>query len=204
MEILQDESVNVGEVHVTPVFTGHVVSLTRERFVFAGNDVVRDVVRHPGAVGVVALRSGQHGAEILLVRQYRHPVSAYLWEIPAGLRDVADESDEQCARRELREETGYDAESMTRLLTCVPSPGGCDEQIVIFVTQNPIALDVVERTDEPEEQDMRAQWWPLADAVAAARDGRIRNLAAVASIFAAAIQVWDGELHPPQQIGLTP
>lgn len=200
MSKLQDEGFMPELLASATLYTGPVVSLSRESFAFAGQIVVRDVVRHPGAVGVVALREGARGTEILLVRQYRHPAAAYLWEIPAGLRDVADESGEECARRELREETAHDAREMELLLKCLPSPGGCDEEIVVFVTRDPIHLSHVERTDEPEEQDMCARWWPLNEAVLAAQNGQIRNLAAVAGIFAAALKVHGTELKVPMQI----
>src|SRR5215470_13376688 len=66
----------------------------------------RDVVTHPGAVAVLALDDVQ---QVLLIRQYRHPVGRLLWEIPAGLRDADGESPLRTAQRELLEETGYRA-----------------------------------------------------------------------------------------------
>lgn len=200
MPSLSDTPFAPHSVAVTPLYEGPVVRLTRETFPFAGARVVRDVVRHPGAVGVVALRHSDVGVEILLVRQYRHPVSAYMWEIPAGLRDIEGESGPECARRELREETGHEAGDLVPILSCVPSPGGCDEEIVIFMTWDPTELPTIERTDEPEEQDMTAHWWLLDEAVAAAAAGRIRNLAAVAAIFAVAMRVHAAVKNEPLQI----
>src|SRR2546430_15954550 len=66
----------------------------------------RDVVIHPGAVAVLALDDAQ---QVLLIRQYRHPVQRLLWEIPAGLRDVSGELPWATAQRELLEEAGYRA-----------------------------------------------------------------------------------------------
>ena len=82
------------------VFTGRVVSLRRDIVSMPGGTTSqRDVVVHPGAVGVVALQ----GDQVLLVNQYRHPVGRRLDELPAGLLDVDGEPALQCAQRELME-----------------------------------------------------------------------------------------------------
>ena len=83
-----------------------------------GNLAERDVVLHPGAVAVLAL---DDAGQVLMIRQYRHPVSKLLWEIPAGLRDVAGEPLLATAQRELLEEAGYRARTwrvpVPRLIT---------------------------------------------------------------------------------------
>src|SRR5215472_1104054 len=71
-----------------------------------GQDAGRDVVEHPGAVAILALDEADR---VLLIRQYRHPAGHLLWEIPAGLRDVAGEPPLVTAQRELLEESGYAA-----------------------------------------------------------------------------------------------
>src|ERR1700758_3136321 len=68
-----------------------------------GEQVVREVVEHPGAVAIVALDEADR---VLLIRQYRHPAGAQLWEVPAGLRDVTGEPLLDSAQRELLEEAG--------------------------------------------------------------------------------------------------
>ncbi len=88
-----------------------------------------EVVRHPGASAVVAL-SGN--GEVLLLHQYRHAVGEFIWEIPAGtLRDK--EEPLECAKRELIEETGYEAMELEELGQMVPVPGYSDERIHIFL-----------------------------------------------------------------------
>jgi len=88
--------------------------------------------------------------EILLVRQYRHPVRSDLWEIPAGKLE-AGEDPLACARRELREETGYDAEDWSTIGTFYTSPGFCDERIALYIASglrsvaSPIGDEIAEQ-----------------------------------------------------------
>ena len=86
---------------------GAFVVLRTDRVRMPDGEVARrDVVEHPGAVAVVAL---DDAGQVLLIRQYRHPVSHLLWEVPTGLRDVPGKPSRGTAERELREETGYAA-----------------------------------------------------------------------------------------------
>ncbi len=85
-----------------------------------GEAADRDVVEHPGAVAVVAIDDADR---VLMVRQYRHPVRRFLWELPAGLRDVDGEPPLAAARRELVEETGYRASGWLTWSTSSPRPG---------------------------------------------------------------------------------
>src|SRR5260221_9377979 len=71
-----------------------------------GEEVGREVVEHPGAVGILAM---DEAGQVLLIRQYRHPVGRELWEIPGGLRDVSGGPPLATAQRELLEEAGYPA-----------------------------------------------------------------------------------------------
>ncbi len=90
-----------------------------------------DVIDHPGAVAVVAVNDA---GEMLLVRQYRHALGAWLLELPAG-RLEADEDPLEAAKRELEEETGYAASSWELLKEVIPAPGFCSEVIYIFLAQ---------------------------------------------------------------------
>ncbi|MBA3409232.1 MAG: NUDIX hydrolase [Geodermatophilaceae bacterium] len=144
---------------------------------------IRDVVVHPGAVGVIALDEQER---VVMIRQYRHPVRSYLWEVPAGLKDVSGEPLIETARRELLEEAGLVAQRWDRLLDLYASPGGSSEEVTIFLGRD---LSVADRpadfTLAAEELDLEVARVPLDDAVAAVRDGRIRNSLAVAGILAA-------------------
>ena len=107
------------------------IQLTEARFAAPdGSEFERDVVRHPGAVAVVAVTDNE---EVLLVRQYRGTVDRELLEIPAGTRDVEGEPPEETARRELLEEVGVNAGRITLLGTMLNSPGFCDQETRLYL-----------------------------------------------------------------------
>jgi 8-oxo-dGDP phosphatase len=164
-------------------FSGRVLSVETDRVDVDGHVVDRDVVRHPGAAAVVAIN--EHG-DVLLVRQYRHPVGHLLWEIPAGLLDHPGEDPIDCARRELLEEGGYFADSLVPLLRLFVTPGGSDEVIHIFcATGIAHAPGGRELTGEAEEADMPQMWLPLDEAVRAVMRGAIQNGITAAALLAA-------------------
>ena len=172
--------------HVSNVqhrFTGVVVSLVSDTITINDTTVVRDVVRHPGAVAVVALRRVDEQWQILMVSQYRHPMQQVCVELPAGLRDIENEDAEDCARRELLEETGYVAGRMEVLLRSATTPGGSDEIITTFWTHD-VSWQGVQQTAEAEELSMSAMWVPVEVAAAAAMTGSLCNQTAQAGIFA--------------------
>jgi len=115
------------------VYRGRVLSLeVLEVRTAAGVRTRREVVRHGGAVAILAVTPARR---LLLVRQYRVAVGREMTEIVAGIRDRAGESPEDCARRELREETGYEAEELVRLGEVYPSPGYITECIQLFAAR---------------------------------------------------------------------
>jgi ADP-ribose pyrophosphatase len=149
-----------------------------------GQTSVRDVVEHPGAVGVVALRGTGDSVEVLMVNQYRHPVRRRLDELPAGILDVADEPALACAKRELAEEAGQQAATWHVLVDILTSPGFTDESIRLFLAQD---LSPCERVvQEHEEVEMSTHWVPLSDAVRACLAGDLENGVAVTGVLAAA------------------
>jgi 8-oxo-dGDP phosphatase len=167
------------------VYSGRIISLRKDTVAMpGGGDSVREVVHHPGAVGIVALDDADR---VVMLRQYRHPVRAHLWELPAGLRDVDGEPPVETARRELAEETQLSAERWSLLTSQNPSPGFCDEMVHLFLAEG---LSEVARPDgfvvEHEELDMTVERVPLADAVQWVFDGKIRNSLAVIGVLAAA------------------
>jgi ADP-ribose pyrophosphatase len=175
-------------------FSGRVVSVRRDIVAMPGGTTSqRDVVVHPGAVGVVALHEGQ----VLLVNQYRHPVTRRLDELPAGLLDVAGERALRCAQRELKEEAGFAADTWHVLADLLTSPGMTDESIRLFLARD---LRAVERdVQEHEELEMTTRWLPLDAAVRAVLAGEIENAACVAGVLAADAALRRGlaDLRPP-------
>ncbi|MGY1835835.1 NUDIX domain-containing protein [Blastococcus sp. SYSU DS0510] len=168
-----------------PVYEGRVISLVKDTVAMpGGGDSVREVVHHPGAVAVVALTDAD---EVVLLRQYRHPVGGYLWELPAGLRDADGEPPLETAKRELAEEVRLSAARWSLLTTHYSSPGFCDEQVLVYLAEGLTDVDRPEGfTVEHEELDMTVERVPLADAVQQVFDGGIRNVAAVVGLLAAA------------------
>ena len=149
-----------------------------------GQTVHRDVVDHPGAVGVIAL-DGQE--RVLLVRQYRHPVASLLWEPPAGLLDVEGEEPLAAAQRELYEEAGQRADEWAVLVDFYNSPGGSDEAFRCYLARGLHAVPAEERhAGEGEERDMPTAWLPLDEAVGKVLAGELHNPTAVAGVLAAA------------------
>jgi 8-oxo-dGTP pyrophosphatase MutT (NUDIX family) len=167
------------------VYEGRVISLYRDTVTMpGGGDSVREVVRHPGAVAVVAVDDRDR---VVLLRQYRHPVGGYLWELPAGLRDEDGEPPLETAKRELAEEALLAAERWSLLTTICSSPGFCDELVLVYLAEGLSAVDrPVGFTVEHEELDMTVQRVPLAEAVQRVFDGDIRNSSAVVGLLAAA------------------
>lgn len=164
-----------------PVYDGWVISVVKGTFAGPnGESFERDIVHHPGAVAIVAI----DGDEIVLVRQYRAAIDALLLEIPAGLRDIADEPLEQTARRELVEEVGLSAGSMELLTTIHNSAGFSDEAIAIFLATD---LTPVERelTDSPEELAMETLRMTLGDAEAMINRGEITDAKTIIGVLAA-------------------
>lgn len=147
--------------------------------------VTREYLHHVGAVIVVALREEDGVDQLVMIRQYRHPVRRSEWELPAGLRDVAGEEPVVTAARELAEEVELRAERWDLLVDLFASPGSTSEVMRIF-----LARDVSEVTDGTfertgEEAGITGMWVPLDDAYQAVLGGRIHNPGAVVGIMAA-------------------
>jgi len=144
-----------------------------------GSTFERDVVHHPGAVGVVPIVD--EGAGVLLVRQYRSSVDAELLEIPAGLRDVEGEPPAETARRELIEEVGMRAGRIEKLCAFHNSPGFCDEVVHVFA-----AFDL-EETDRDlqgiEEQHMTVERVALDDVPGLIATGAITDAKTVIGLL---------------------
>lgn len=146
------------------VFDGAVLALDLEDW---GQPYEHEVVRHPGAAGVLPV-TGQ--GEVLLVRQLRPAIGQVLTEIPAGLLDVPGEDALACAARELFEETGFRHTSIEFLGGYYSSPGFTDEYVHLFLARTKAEADA-----EPEDGIALVRE-PFDRMVAAARGGRVRDV----------------------------
>jgi 8-oxo-dGTP pyrophosphatase MutT (NUDIX family) len=160
------------------------VTVRADKVRMPGDNVAeRDVVVHPGAVAVLAL---DDAGQVLLIRQYRHPVSQLLWEIPAGLRDVAGEPPWHTARRELLEEAGYRARDWRVLADYYSSPGFSTERLRIYLARELEFVPAGERDFVPqdEESQLVPAWLPLDEAVRKVLAGDLHNGATALGLLA--------------------
>jgi ADP-ribose pyrophosphatase len=187
-EELADAPVERRVVQSTPRFAGHVWRVRTDVVKLGDADgdeqVERDVLTHPGAVGIIAV---DEQLRLLLVQQYRHPVGALLWEPPAGLLDIEGEDPLDAAARELFEEAGYRARTWSVLVDAFSSPGGSDEAVRIYLARDLAEVDEHERhVGEGEERDMPTRWLPLHEARDSVLAGRLHNPLAVMGVLSAA------------------
>jgi 8-oxo-dGDP phosphatase len=162
-------------------FRNWLISVRTDKVVMPdSHQVERTVITHMGAVAILALDEQDR---VLMIRQYRHPVARQLWEIPAGLRDVAGEALADTARRELLEETGHLASDWHVLLDSYSSPGIITERMRVFLARGLQPADSGYQR-HGEEKFLETAWVPLADAVAAALAGKLHNGATVQGVLA--------------------
>jgi 8-oxo-dGDP phosphatase len=165
------------------IWQGKVVQVQRENFKIFGIESTREIVIHPGAVGVVAVNEHQ---QIAMLRQYRRPVRAFLFEPVAGLLDKNLEFPLDAAKRELVEEAGLVASRWSHLIDLTVSPGGSSEVIRFFLAEE------VERAPagrswsmESEEKELPLVWLSQDEFLAAVRANHIHNSPGIAAIFTA-------------------
>lgn len=130
--------------------TGRIVNLDLDTVRFPdGTTGTLEMLRHPGASAVIPFLDDPKSEDprIVLIRQFRHAAEGELWEIPAGRLDPG-EAPEACARRELREETGYTAGECRRLVTILTTPGFTDERIHLFIATGLRSGDHAREADE--------------------------------------------------------
>ncbi|MFD2839688.1 NUDIX domain-containing protein [Populibacterium corticicola] len=165
------------------VHEGRIFDLVRESVNLGEAGVVtREYIDHPGAVAVIALDDRER---ILLLRQYRQPVGAYLWEPPAGLLDIPGEPTQVAAARELYEEADLRADSWQVLVDYCTTPGGNNEAIRVFLARGLHEVSAAERhVREDEEIGMESRWVEIDDAVNLVLSGQIHNPSAVVGILA--------------------
>lgn len=171
------------------IWQGRIFSVSHLEVELAdGSHAWREVVHHHGGAGVVAIRDGR----VCLVRQYRVVLGRVTLEIPAGKLEH-DERGEDCAARELAEETGLSAEKLVHLATVLGSPGFTDEHTEVFFAQG-----LSQGAAKPDEGEVvRVVWLPMEDVMRAISEGLIQDGKTVAGVLAARERLED--LQPPLQ-----
>jgi len=165
------------KVHnITKIYQGRIFNVVVEKVTLPNGAVKdREIVRHPGAAAMVPMLDD---GQIVLIKQYRHAVGGYLWEIPAGTLEPG-EPPLKCAHRELIEETGYEPSRLEKLTEMLPAPGYTDEHIHIFLATG--LRPVSQKLDDDEV--LRVQPTALNSALEMVMTGKIRDGKTIAGIL---------------------
>ncbi|HZV52915.1 MAG TPA: NUDIX hydrolase [Candidatus Dormibacteraeota bacterium] len=161
-------------------WSGRIMSVHVDRLELPNGAVVeREAVRHPKVSAVVAIDADRC---ILMVREYRHPAGRTFLQIPSGLREPGEEA-EDCARRELMEETGFACQRLERLIGLFPSPGVSDEWLDVFLATD--LHRVGSPLPEGEQGVLELVVVPLEEAVSMAASGRLLDAKTVIAVLLA-------------------
>lgn len=173
-----------GKISSEPVYSGKIVKLFHDTVRFPnGSTGELDIVRHPGASAIVPFLSDPAGddPQVLLIKQYRYAAGGFIYEIPAGLLNPG-EDPKDCARRELKEETGCSAEKIEHLFSVLTTPGFTDEKIHVFMATG------LERGETAHESDefMTLETMTLSSALQLIQKGEMQDgKTALGLLFAA-------------------
>jgi ADP-ribose pyrophosphatase len=150
------------------VYEGKILNIELDQVTLPnGHKMEIELIQHPGAAAIVPLMDD---GSVVMIYQYRYSAGGYLYEIPAGKLDLGEEP-LACARRELKEETGYDAKKIRPLLSFLTTPGFCDEVIYLF-----LAEELIPGVQDLEEsEDIEVKRIPLDQTLEMIRTGQIRD-----------------------------
>lgn len=211
MPELQGNAAGDSVVSSREVFAGHLITVRVETLAQPiGGTQQFEIVEHPDAVAIVALRweAGQAGEpSVALVRQQRPAIGRETWELPAGLVHPNEQNEPQrAAERELREETGYAATNWRQLIREYPSPGFSTEAITLYLATGvyPVSKDAGGRDREGQDEIDALDWVLLGEAMARCRRGEIddgKTLLGL-SLAAGGLDVGGGTTVPQNDVTL--
>ncbi len=160
------------------IFRGAVFDIERDRLLEEnGVEIVRDVVRHPGGAGALPLFGD---GRVALVRQYRHPARRELLEIPAG-RIETGETPEECAAREVEQETGFRTGRIEKLAEFYSTPGFCEERLYVY-----LATDLIPSSQNLDHDELiEIVCLPLTEAVKMIERGEIEDSKTIVALLMA-------------------
>jgi ADP-ribose pyrophosphatase len=180
---LTDDPIVVPVLSHETVYAGHVWDIEKDRFMLGDDEITREYMAHTGAVAILAL---DERGRVLLIKQYRHPIRAREWELPAGLLDVLGESPLLGAQRELAEEADIVAENWALLSEFASSPGGSNEVVRVYLARGISAAPHAHVRTE-EEAGIELRWVPLDEVVDAVLSRELQNsILAIAALSAQA------------------
>ena len=168
----------MSKADITHIFSGRVIEVNVERVELPnGTTAALEIVRHPGGAAVLALDDDNR---VCLLRQFRHAVGGWVWELPAGKIDNR-EPPLDTARRELEEEAGVAAQSWQSLGDYLSSPGVFTEVVHLF-----LATQLTWLPPRPEEHEVfEVHWRPYSDVLQMARSGELRDGKSLVAVFRA-------------------
>ncbi len=166
------------------IYKGRIFKLLKEEVTLENGVTTQlDIIRHPGAAAIVPAYGYD---KIVLIKQYRHAIGEYVWEIPAGT--FAPEEDPlECAKRELLEETGYRAEFWEKLGEITPVPAYSDERIHVYFAANLVQ----EKQNLDEDEILQVHRLRVPDVLEMIKKGEIKDSKTIASIFMATLWLKD-------------
>jgi len=171
--VSEDKQGAPGRVSSRRAYTGRIINLDVDTVRFPnGSTGELEMIRHPGASAVVPCLSDIRGddPQIMLIKQYRYAAESFIWEIPAGRLEPGEDPSE-CARRELREETGCSAAAFEHLFTMYTTPGFTDERIHLYLATGLTRGETAHEADE----FMSVEVMSLSAALELVRSGEIQD-----------------------------
>ncbi len=164
------------------IYKGRIFRLVKEDVQLQnGVETQLDIIRHPGAAAIVPAYGYD---KIILIKQYRHAIGEYIWEIPAGTFDK-NEDPLECAKRELLEETGFRAEFWEKLGVITPVPAYSDERIHVY-----FAANLIQETQNLDKDEvLEVHKLKVTDVLEMIRKGEIKDSKTIASIFMATLWI---------------
>jgi len=164
------------------IHQGRVFKLVRENVTLEnGVTTDLDIIRHPGAAAIVPAYGYD---KIILIKQYRHAIGEYIWEIPAGTFD-GNEDPLECAKRELLEETGFMANFWEKLGEITPVPAYSDERIHVYFAAN--LVETNQALDLDKDEILQVHTLKVTDVLGMIQRGEIKDGKTIASIFMATL-----------------